>query len=54
LLRCICWVTKDSSVLRAFTESIDFSGGCQWFIFPFAQRALQHQNLKDRPQSLRA
>jgi hypothetical protein len=29
-LRCIDWVTQDSSVLSAFTESIDISVGCQW------------------------
>ena len=49
LLHCICWVSQDSSVLRAFTETIDFSEGCQW-LFSIRSARLAAQNLKDRPK----
>ena len=42
-------VMKDSSVLSAFTESIEISGGCQW-IFSICSARLAAPNLKDRPQ----
>jgi hypothetical protein len=36
-------VLTDPRYLRAFTETTEFSGACQWLFFPFAQARLQHQ-----------
>jgi hypothetical protein len=43
------WSLGGSSVLSAFTESIEISGGCQW-IFSICSARFAAPNLKDRSQ----
>src|ERR1700733_4510153 len=45
-----CGVPTDSRNLRAFTETTEVSGGCQWK-FSADTRALAAPNLKDLPKT---